>query len=674
MLSSLLIVVPFLAGINAVNDWNVPCLDGACSWDIPTGAGASSSGTMTIWGSEDAISDITGAADWEILDCDPNALAQDIRLVCTTDSADAKCSHLYQNIGAEGKIVRLPENCGSNAFARVAKAWTSEDQSIPASVSRRLVRRDGAQPEVKALRLDTKFDLVDVKKAGSVNIAIQAANIPGVNGAIQLPPSRRNTRLSQRALGDFVSDAIGSIGDKIKDAADKVKDAGAAVVDKVVDVAQGLNDFDLSQSFDLPPLSFDQTVTLFDQQLSCEPVDASLKVDLDGKADATAAIGVAAVGTIIPPKFDDFGVVVDMTASVDGTFDITANIAGTIDSGEIEFLNIGIPGLDFPGILTVGPSFQIAGQLEAELELNLEMQVGVNFNIENARLEFPPKKNADGEQGIFEIGDTPLTLSASPSIEAIGTVTAHFIPSINLGISALGDLVKAEIFLNLDASASLKLELEGSKTFASEINNGAAGEDEAAEEKDDSAKDKETETETETATAAKNTEYKTKEQKDKEMAHETKSKAHATQKASNKKMGHQTQQTKTTKSADSNKHESKKSEHTKVVRQAAGDVAADDGTFGGCFSVNAGLSVNAGAEGSFFGLFDDSTEVELFNKEFELFKKCFGDSATVRRSLRSLSSLERRRLQARALECPAGGVTDAVSVVDNLVVQDAKAV
>jgi hypothetical protein len=67
-------------------------------------------------------------------------------------------------------------------------------------------------------------------------------------------------------------------------------------------VAQGLNDFDLSQSFDLPPLSFDQTVTLFDQQLSCEPVDASLKVDLDGKADATAAIGVAAVGTIIPPK------------------------------------------------------------------------------------------------------------------------------------------------------------------------------------------------------------------------------------------------------------------------------------------------------------------------------------------------------------------------------------
>jgi hypothetical protein len=38
------------------------------------------------------------------------------------------------------------------------------------------------------------------------------------------------------------------------------------------------------------------------------------------------------------------------------------------------------------------------------------MQVGVNFNIENARLEFPPKKNADGEQGIFEIGDTRASL------------------------------------------------------------------------------------------------------------------------------------------------------------------------------------------------------------------------------------------------------------------------
>jgi hypothetical protein len=64
------------------------------------------------WGSNNAITDITKAADWQILGCDSNALAQDIRLVCLKDPDDpnSQCSHLYQEIGAVNKIVRLPED------------------------------------------------------------------------------------------------------------------------------------------------------------------------------------------------------------------------------------------------------------------------------------------------------------------------------------------------------------------------------------------------------------------------------------------------------------------------------------------------------------------------------------------------------------------------------------
>ena len=43
-----------------------------------------------------------------ILDCDPNAMAQDIRMVCnSTDIANNGCAHLLIG-GAEGKLVRLP--------------------------------------------------------------------------------------------------------------------------------------------------------------------------------------------------------------------------------------------------------------------------------------------------------------------------------------------------------------------------------------------------------------------------------------------------------------------------------------------------------------------------------------------------------------------------------------
>lgn len=48
-------------------------------------------------------------------------------------------------------------------------------------------------------------------------------------------------------------------------------------------------------------------------------------------------------------------------------------------------------------------------------------------------------------------------MSAAPILNATGTLEAHLIPKLNLGISALGDVAKAGVFLELDASAGLQL-------------------------------------------------------------------------------------------------------------------------------------------------------------------------------------------------------------------------
>lgn len=113
------------------------------------------------------------------------------------------------------------------------------------------------------------------KSTGPVNIAIQAANVPGAAGTIQVPPSKRATRLSQRALQDFVSNAISDIS---------------------------ANSVDVNKTIDLPPLNFDKTVNIFNKSISCGPATASVSVDLDGNTQATAQVGVAATGTIVPPK------------------------------------------------------------------------------------------------------------------------------------------------------------------------------------------------------------------------------------------------------------------------------------------------------------------------------------------------------------------------------------
>jgi hypothetical protein len=63
----------------------------------------------------------------------------------------------------------------------VSKSWVPDDQSIPGSLQARVVRRDGSQPTVKAVAIDTDFDAVDRSNAGKVNIAIQGIrkNPPG---------------------------------------------------------------------------------------------------------------------------------------------------------------------------------------------------------------------------------------------------------------------------------------------------------------------------------------------------------------------------------------------------------------------------------------------------------------------------------------------------------------
>lgn len=43
------------------------------------------------------------------------------------------------------------------------------------------------------------------------------------------------------------------------------------------------------------------------------------------------------------------------------------------------------------------------------------------------------------------------------------------------------------------------------------------------------------------------------------------------------------------------------------------------GTAEGCVDLSTGLAVNAGAQGNFFDLFDDSTQVALFNRDFDIF-------------------------------------------------------
>ncbi|KAF8186254.1 hypothetical protein BJ912DRAFT_972030 [Pholiota molesta] len=626
MFSRILLLTPFfIASTLAANDWSTPCHSGVCEYDLPA-TNSSASGTLKIWSSNAAaISDITPAAGWMILGCAPDMLEQEIRLV---DS----------ETGAVGKVIRLPENCGKGPFAVVTNMYMSQDQSLPASLSRRAT---GSNATVQGLSISTKFAGVGTPSTGPVNFAIRAANLPGAGGDLAIPTQQQRRASSRafrfpRGLTNFIEGAVNDV--------------------------TSLNDFNVNKSTTLPPFDLDKPFNLVDQSVSCPPVKATVKIDVDAKAHAVASIGLAASGTILPPTWR-----ASRWLLIDGSVTMAADASGTLDSGKITLFEVGVPGLDFPGILTIGPSFKVEGQATATLDVGVELTVGLSYTINGAQLVFPPNSGTNHSKGVFNIGDTPLKLSATPSASATGTLAAHLIPSLNLGLSALGDTVSATVFLELDASASMTLSAQAQANASTTVGRRALrysrdvekmkarqsdGEDNGVNDSSSDADD---------ASSDDADEYSDADPFDWDAAYASGANAGSdaatsTADASNNatSINSATDATMTDSATDaSTANYTADTTMTATIAsptasagtaskspKALGASAAASTSFGGCVEIDANLDVNAGATGSFFGLFDATTKVDLFQKKFEIFKKCFGSQPT----RRSLPNAARREL------------------------------
>ncbi|KAJ7617398.1 hypothetical protein FB45DRAFT_225452, partial [Roridomyces roridus] len=555
----------------AANDWSTPCFDGHCSYDLPASSDGAVSGTMRVWSSPSAISDITPSAGWTILDCAKGSMAQDVRLVCTDGSG---CPHLSMAQGAVGKLVRLPEDCGRAPFALVTRDWVHQNQTLPAELVRKLRRRDGdgaALPPVKGLSIDANFSGPAVGSAGPVNFALH-----GLTGSVPtLPtPQRRSRFLHNRRRGQQ---------HQRKEVMDR------SLVSVLQQAFQEFNSFNQSTMQKLKGVDIKETFPLFDEKVSCPArgkipaFEASVSGSVDACMVANATLAMTAVGTLMPPNFTKFGIVVGLDANLEGTLTISGSASATLDSGTIELFSIGIPGLDFPGIITIGPEFKIQASTSATLDLDMDLTVDLSYCISDAKFVFPPDPFTNSS-GKFTPNNSPLNFSVSPDFSSSATLEAHIIPTLDFGIDAIGGLATADIFVDFDTSSTLTLTLDGSASASGNVS-------------------------------------------------------------------------------------------------SSGVDVAQKSTSGleGCVDIGAGLAINAGVQGSFFGLFDFMPQANLFTKNFDFFKKCFGSQASNSSSSRremdiTLSETtyglqpRRRELSKRAsnLTCTTSG-TDLVTVANSII-------
>lgn len=501
------------AGVGAVpatNDWSKPCFDGECAYDLPA-RGDSALGAFKIAGSPKAITDITPAAGWVILDCDPHALSQEIRLVCQSDDEanDESCSHVFGHWGAVDKIVRLPDGCSAAPFARIAQATVAHDQTLPGHVEGKVVRRDGVSPVIHSFKVDTNFAQVDASKVGEINFAFVGLTSPSPSRDF---PSDTDLNFefvdgwfddAFKSVGTWTSGAVQSVGKAAGDVGNAVghaatdvgkavgqagqavghaaETAGKAVAGAAGAAFQAIKDvpgllenatsFQFEPKVETAPVKFDGSVNLINyHDTKCVGggeggvASGSLKVDLDGKGGGSVKAGVIVDGSIVPPKIKDFAAYAGLSFDVDASVVIKAAILGGYESGRMSVIKpIGLPGLSIPGVLTIGPMIELQAEAKALLDLKIDSNVHLAYKVDNLELWYPKAKKASVEKGIHT-KPAPLKLKAKAKANAKGYIEGHLIPSLKLGVSALAGKAGADVFLEADAFARVSITAEAHAT------------------------------------------------------------------------------------------------------------------------------------------------------------------------------------------------------------------
>ncbi|KDQ25329.1 hypothetical protein PLEOSDRAFT_169388 [Pleurotus ostreatus PC15] len=415
----------------ARSDWSKPCFHGECNYELehPSGGFA----TLHFSGAPHMMADITPAAGWVVLDCDANALEQDIRLVCANDETESEnCAHLFAQGGPVNKVLRLPESCGRGPFVRIADAKLDSDQSIPIHAAHKIRRRDGVTPDVHVLSVDTAWDKLDSAGAGDLEFSIVGSTIRGAY-------IDSNDNLEER--GAF-SDWVGKIISKLKAAAGNVVDG----VVNATTIESG-NKTEIKTNYD-------NESTIVDLSAECAGKKLSLTVKTYLKLDLTGHVGFAAKGSV-KDGVKEFGSLVGWHGDINGGVKVSAQVAGPMDH-EQTLIRYGVPPFDWPGVISIGPRFEVRAHINGALDITGTADIGINYNIKKRTLVlifvklfeyvWPGMKGEnDGQEGDIQPGTPKVNLSASGLVDAKLNVTVGIIPAVVIGLEGFAGKVKAAV-------------------------------------------------------------------------------------------------------------------------------------------------------------------------------------------------------------------------------------
>ncbi|KAJ7042155.1 hypothetical protein C8F04DRAFT_1176331 [Mycena alexandri] len=350
----------------------------------------------------------------------------------------------------------LSRLCGQSAFARVTKNWVHQNwQPLPPALASQLRRRNGELPQVWGMRIDADFNSVDLSQEPRAPNAAVASRQPRA----KQPTAPLSLSSSRRVKVRLWCIQYTRFSHKIRP------------VERHAKASRG-----------------------FDEKISCPAVgkipafEASVSGSVDACIVANVSLAVTARelhqirrrgrsrcgfrGHAEPVKLCR-GAIHNLQKRL---LSLTIPQA-TLDSGQLTLLTVGIRGLDFPAILTIGPSFQVEAEVGGTVDVDLDLTVDLTYCISGAKLFSRPIRTTTTAVSsrpttvvrrtlaAFRISllssATALNFSLAPGVAFNSKITAHVIPSLNFGV-AVGGIATSTVSVGFDTSSTLQMSLAAS--------------------------------------------------------------------------------------------------------------------------------------------------------------------------------------------------------------------
>uniref|UniRef100_A0A8H7XM16 GH18 domain-containing protein n=1 Tax=Psilocybe cubensis TaxID=181762 RepID=A0A8H7XM16_PSICU len=395
-----------------------------------------------------AVSSMDIASDWVVTGCDSTSdQPQTVLAYCSKsmDDDDSGCGHVF--IGqAEHTIIQMPKSCGLGPYARVVSLTEHTDQN---SLSQEHQAKKPTNEMVYSLSFDYNF-LAIPEDNGPVLMRADVTDIPGYWHVICLTPPDSGTTSTRRRRDfhqplEYDKRWFGPF------------DAWLKKLNTVRSSKTVSRDYHWSDTY-----------TIFHAEQQCPNFSSSLDISVTGTAQITSQFGYYLEATIVPPAVQQAYVFFDAGAGAQASFTISGLAEAHYTSGRRELATFGFPGLYYPGLLTLGPSLHLYGELTGQLSLSGRYTATIGYTFPPINYAFGlADDNPDEASSIDEDPSSPVNSTSDNvgydfavgyNVNLEGSLQAHIIPSLQLGVNVLGgSLIDAEVFAEADMYAGVSI-------------------------------------------------------------------------------------------------------------------------------------------------------------------------------------------------------------------------